>query len=217
VWEVHHFYPTSNEKLTTYNSVPYKKYKSYFPNIASGALDPKKQLKPLITWEAYAQGVYGEIGFDFPTPFGDVGVEGGVEGQLGKIEGAIGSGYRTGSVSGVDADNLNLGGGASLIVGGEYRRKLDIHDGKFLNEDQIKVGFPAGIETDINSFNKTGSVQIGVPEFKLALGLGFSVGAYMSLNSQLKLTDFEKKLVDAFKNNASSNAETKIEKLKPHP
>jgi hypothetical protein len=200
VWEVHHRYPDSNSKISTSNVASFSKYPDFFPNLSKGAFTLGEKLKPPVTIEGHANALYGEVGFEVPTPFGKVGFSAGVEGKLAGYSKSSGSKYNVSETTFLDDKNLNLGGGIDLFAGIEYRRGFDLQNGKFTNSDELKGGFPPLFEVSDNSFNKPSSVRFGLTDFKLAMGLGFNAGAYLSFNEQLKLSGFEKVLYDALIN-----------------
>jgi hypothetical protein len=168
-----------------FGTAKYGDYPNEFPNDG-------KEIKPLITFEAGGQVVFGEVALEVA----DAGFEFGVEGNLLKLDYASDRkknyGFEASSFITNEEDKvLNVGGGGSVSVAGiEYRRKFDTRTGTFTDDATIEADGPlTKIETNPNTGES--SFKIGIPESKVSIGLGLKGWLNLSINKTPKLTYYE--------------------------
>lgn len=163
-------------------TVDYSEFPDEFPN--------NGRYENSISFEANVDILYGEAGFNLNKV---AALEFGGEGKILSYNYSSKNGS---SLSGPDDRNLNLGiGGAYYGVGLEYRHKFDLVRGRFKKENSLSASYnplmlPVGMELEADTYSKNSNMKIGIPELKLALGLGAKGGAYFNIYKP-KLTSFE--------------------------
>lgn len=157
----------------------------------------------MVTFGGHFKIIYGEIAFNLPTE--PIGFQVGIDGIL------AGFSYdgRNIKAEHLNIDDFTLNIGASDIFGLDYEREFNI-DGTFGKEEFAFTITDYGKLVDSHQ-SQYSSLKIGLPDIKVAGGVGISFGSYISLNSKkYELSPFEKQLQEAF-NKTSSN----VNKLVP--
>ena len=181
-----------------WGTASYSDYKTQFPNDGKYTREDKKGL---LTFEAGAQVLFGEVALEVS----DFGFEYGVEGNLIKAEYASEKGAGLSSFIARDGPDeaqnqkkliredkdLKLGGGIGVGAAGiEYRKGINGKTGE-LGDSYIESDGPF-FKADVNATKKDASVKIGIPESKISLGFGVKGWINLSINRQPQLSGYEK-------------------------
>ncbi len=161
------------------NVATYSDYPKEFPVFGS---DEKT---PLITTEGYFQFIYGEVALKVPSNT-NMSFEFGAEGVIAGWSLKNGKWQKPTYLDGSDPE-WNVGAGFSFgKIGTEYRKQYFPARGEW-GEPNLEVdinpwGNSAGVKIASNLESAATSLQFGIPEYKVALGIGIKGGASASLN-----------------------------------